>query len=103
MEMIFCNFFATQNGATRAIFACYCLSNCFLFYRQTEMDRIRRRQIIARPFLRPEKFFIFRRIHSDSIRFGASERGKRHEFDIGEIHGTATGNLFFLFRGKGES
>jgi hypothetical protein len=25
-------------------------------YRQTEMDRIRRRQIGARPFLRPEKF-----------------------------------------------
>ncbi len=31
MEMIYCNFFANQNGTTCAIFACYCLSNCFLF------------------------------------------------------------------------
>ncbi|XP_046637862.1 uncharacterized protein LOC124316145 isoform X2 [Daphnia pulicaria] len=57
MEMIYCNFFSNQNGTTCAIFACYCLSNSFV-YRQTEMDRIRRRQIDARPFLRPEKFFI---------------------------------------------
>jgi hypothetical protein len=27
MEMIYCNFFANQNGTTCAIFACYCLSN----------------------------------------------------------------------------
>jgi hypothetical protein len=57
MEMIYCNFLANQNGTTCAIFACYCLSKSFV-YRQTEMDRIRRRQIGARPFLRPEKFFI---------------------------------------------
>jgi hypothetical protein len=31
MEMIYCNFFANQNGTTCAIFACYCLSNYFLF------------------------------------------------------------------------
>jgi hypothetical protein len=31
MEMIYCNFFANQNGTTCAIFACYCLSNNFLF------------------------------------------------------------------------
>ncbi len=66
-----------------------------------EMDWIRRRQISARPFLRSEKYFVFHSKHSDSVRFGASERGKCHEFDIGEIHGTATGNLFFLFRGSG--
>jgi hypothetical protein len=65
------------------------------------MDRIRRRQIVARLFLRPEKFFILHQRHSDSVRFGASERGKRHEFDVGNIHGPTTGNLFFLFRGPG--
>ncbi len=74
-----------------------------LMKRFSEMDRIRRRQIGARPFLRPEKFFILRRIRSDSVQFGGGERGKCHEFDIGEIHGTATGNLFFLFRGSGVS
>jgi hypothetical protein len=57
MEMIYCNFFANQNGTTCAIFACYCSSNSFV-YRQTEMDWICRRQIGARPFLRPEKFAI---------------------------------------------
>jgi hypothetical protein len=32
MEMIYCNFFANQNGTTWcAIFACYCLSNWFCF------------------------------------------------------------------------
>jgi hypothetical protein len=65
------------------------------------MDWIRRRQIGARPFLRPEKFFILQPIHSNSVRVGAGERGKRHEFDIGEIHGPATGNLFFLIHGSG--
>ncbi len=29
MEMIYCNFFANQNGTTCAIFACYCLSKYF--------------------------------------------------------------------------
>ncbi len=67
------------------------------------MDRIRRREISARPFLRPEKFSILHTINSDSVRFDAGERGKCHEFDIGDIHGTATGNLFFLFRGSGAS
>jgi hypothetical protein len=63
------------------------------------MDRIQRRQISARPFLRPEKFFVLHRKHSDSVRVGAGERGKCHGFDVGDIHGTATGNLFFLFHG----
>ncbi len=66
------------------------------------MDRIRRRQIGARPFLRPTKFFVFHWSNfTDSVRFGAGERGKRHEFDVGDIHGTATGNLFFLVHRTG--
>jgi hypothetical protein len=40
--------------------------------------------------------------NSDSVRFGAGERGKCHGFDHGEIHGTATGNLFFLIHGTGK-
>ncbi len=67
------------------------------------MDRIRRRQVGARPFLRPEKFSILHTINSNSVRRGGGERRKRHGFDIGDIHGTATGNLFFLFRGNGVS
>jgi hypothetical protein len=69
----------------------------------SEMDRIRRRQIVARPFLRPEKFLILQRINSDSVRFGAGERGKRHGFDVGDIHGTTAGNLFLLIHGNGAS
>ncbi len=65
------------------------------------MDRIRRRQIDARPFLRPAQFSVFRRWNSNSVRFGGGERGKRHEFNVGDIHGTATGNLFFLLLGTG--
>jgi hypothetical protein len=61
------------------------------------MDRIRRHQISARPFLRPEKKSFQHNWNSYSVRSGAGKRGKRHEFDIGEIHGTATGNLFLLF------
>jgi hypothetical protein len=56
MEMIYCNFFANQNGTSCLNFICYFSSKSFFVYRQTEMDRIRRRQIGARPFLRPEKF-----------------------------------------------
>jgi hypothetical protein len=99
MELIYCNFFANQNGTTSFNFI-FCLFALFIFvYRQPEMDRIRRRQIAARPFPRTEKFSFCQKKNSDSVRFGAGERGKRHEFDIGEIHGPATGNLFFLFRG----
>jgi hypothetical protein len=47
------------------------------------MDRIRRRQIGARPFLRPTEFFVFLIWNSNSVRFGAGERGKRHEFANG--------------------
>ena len=36
-------------------------------------------------------------------RFGGGERRKRHGFNVGEIHGTATGNLFFLIHGNGGS
>jgi predicted oxidoreductase len=67
------------------------------------MDRIRRRQIGARPFLRPEKFWMLQPIHSDYVQFGAGERGKCHAFGIGNIHGTATGDLFFLIHGSGAS
>ncbi len=73
------------------------------FYRQTKMDRIRRRQIGVRPFLRPERIFILPTKNSNSVRFGASERGEYHEFDFGDIHGTSTGNLLFLFHGSGAS
>jgi hypothetical protein len=64
------------------------------------MDRIRRRQIGARPFRRPALCFVFHTFHSDSIPIRSDERGKRHEFNFGEIHGTATGNLFFLIYGN---
>ncbi len=62
-----------------------------------KMDWIRRRQIGARLFLRPEKKSFQQNWNSDSVRSGAGERGKRHGFAVGEIHGTATGNLFLLF------
>ncbi len=65
------------------------------------MDRIQRRQISSCPFLRPAQFFAYHIFHSDSVRFGGGERGKRHEFINGEIHGTATRNLFFLLHGSG--
>jgi hypothetical protein len=107
MESVFCDFTKLPDDAGKSHFTLFsCNFQCFnskLMKRFSKMDRIRRRQIGARPFLRPEKFFIFRRIHSDSVPVGGSERGKRHEFDIGEIHGTAAGNLFFLFRGSGAS
>ncbi len=65
------------------------------------MDRIQRRQIGSRPFLRTAQFSVFHNWNSDSVQFGAGERGKRHEFDVRDIHGTATGNLFFLVYGTG--
>ena len=65
------------------------------------MDWIQRRQIDARPFLRSTKFWFRHNWNSNSVEFGASERGKRHEFDVRDIHGTATGNLFFLLYGTG--
>ena len=73
----------------------------FILKRFPEMDRIRRRQIGARPFLRSAHFKFRHNWNSDSVRFGAGERRKRHEFADGEIHGTATGNLFFLVHGNG--
>ncbi len=103
MEMIYCNFSANQNGTTCTILLVILFVSFVCLYRQTEMDRIRRRQIGARPLLRPEKIWFWHKRHSDSVRVGASERGKCHEFDVGEIHSTATGNLFFLFHGTGAS
>ena len=65
-----------------------------------KMDRIlRRRQIGARPFLRPAQWFIFHNWNSNSIRFGTGERGKCDEFDVWDIQGTANGNFFFLVHG----
>jgi hypothetical protein len=103
METVYCDFYPNQNGATYNILLLlvHFSSNFFFFYRQTEMDWIRRRQISARPFLRHEKFFIFHNWNSDSVRFGAGERGKCHGFDIGDIHGSATGNLFLFIHGNG--
>ena len=66
------------------------------------MDRIRRRQIGARPFLRPAQLFVYHIWISNSVRIGGGERRKRHGFIVGDIHGTATGNLFFLLHGSGE-
>jgi hypothetical protein len=68
MEALYCNFYSNQNG-TQSLPVWYIIwprlpvinwlippnsFNC----RQTKMDRIRRREISARPFLRPEKFFV---------------------------------------------
>ncbi len=78
-------------------------SNYFLIDRQTKMDRIQRRQIGVRPFLRSAEYQVQHNWNSNSVRFGAGERGKRHEFNNGEIHGTATGNLFFFIHGTGGS
>ena len=106
MEMIFCDFNPNQNGIGVYCFLFHSFnwsSNYFLIDRQTKMDRIQRRQIDARPFLRPAQFFVFQlrsfSSNSNSVRIGGGERGKRHEFDVGDIHGTATGNLFLLIYG----
>ena len=66
------------------------------------MDRICRRQIGARPFLRTAQYAIFHKWNSNSVGCGGGERGKRHGFNVGYIHGTATGNLFLLVHGNGE-
>ena len=66
------------------------------------MDRICRRQIGARPFLRTAQYAIFHKWNSNSVGCGGGERGKRHGFNVEYIHGTATGNLFLLVHGNGE-
>jgi hypothetical protein len=68
------------------------------------MDRIRRRQISARPFLCPEKIFNIRwwNWKYDSVWNWAGEHWKCHGFEDRNIHVTATGNLFFSFSGIGE-
>jgi hypothetical protein len=62
------------------------------------VDRICRRQISARLFLRPEKQFSIR-ICKDSVRFGIGKRGQRHGFSIRNIHCTTKWNLLLLIRG----
>ena len=64
------------------------------------MDRIRRRQIGTRSFLRSTQFFfIFHSFHSNSFRFSTIERWKRHAFDVGNIHGITTRIYSFPFTG----
>jgi hypothetical protein len=55
MEMIYCDFFSNENGMKCVIIILGKLFSNSFVYRQTNMDRIRRRQISARPFLRSEK------------------------------------------------
>jgi hypothetical protein len=103
MEIVYCDFYPNKNGTASFRFTAFFLLSNSLICRFTKMDRIRRRQIGARPFLRHEKFYIFRTRNSGPVRFGAGERGKCHGFDNGNFHGTSTGNLFFLFHGSGVS
>ena len=67
MEMIYCNFNPNQNGGFILQYSTipvidkyiyYTRIIIFLFDRLTKMDRTRRRQIRARPFLRPAQFSI---------------------------------------------
>ncbi len=71
----------------------------FSFKRQTKMDWIRRCQIRTRPFLCPAQCYIFHN-WNNSVRIGGTERRKRHEFDVGDIHGTGNGSLLFLVHGS---
>ena len=62
MEMIYCDFNSNQNGIRPTVFYFTRLTGrliIFLIDRQTKMDRIQRRQIGARPFLRPAQFSVF--------------------------------------------
>ena len=65
------------------------------------MDRLLRRQIGSRSFLRPERVSIQNIFDSDYIRNRTYQRGRCHEFDVGDIHGPATRNLFLLIRWNG--
>jgi hypothetical protein len=64
------------------------------------MDRIQRRQIRSCLLLCPAQIWFPQILHSDSVRIGGGERGKRHEFNVGDFHGTTTGNLFLLLHGS---
>ncbi len=100
METVYCDFYSNGNGTACLRFlviACLILFLCSV----AEMDRIRRRQIGARPFLRPKKFEFWNTKHSDSVRVDEGERRTRHGFIIREIHGTAPGNLFLFIHGVG--
>ncbi len=66
------------------------------------MDRIRRRQIPSRPFLRPEEFYIWNQWDPNPVRFGVGEWRKRHEFNFGSFHGAAYGNLFLFLHRSGD-
>jgi hypothetical protein len=99
MEMVYCNFYPNQNGINNMFsFLRIKFLILLLFNKNRKMDRIRRRQIDARPFLRPAgKFSVY--TWNNSVRFGGGERGKRHEFEVGDIHGPTTGNLLLLVHG----
>ncbi len=111
MEMVYCDFFPNQNGIRFFFFNFTRLnwsSNYFSIDRQTNEDRILWRQIGAGLFLRPAQFNIQHnwksfwndfRSDCNSVSIGGGERGKCHEFNFGNIHGTAAGNLFFLIHG----
>jgi hypothetical protein len=99
MEAIHCKF--NSKGRNEKL---YDFSILFIFYslyninrlihilcRQTAMDRLRRRQIRTRSFLRPENFFIHKRTRSDSIPTCANQRGKCHGFKNGEIQAPRKG------------
>lgn len=67
------------------------------------MDRYRRCQIGANLFLRDEELFAVvgcRWTHS--VPFGASQRGKCHGFENGNLHSSQIGNLFLLFHRNGQ-
>ena len=97
--MIYCDFFPNQNGIDVLLLFKFKIVNfivlLFSFKRQTEMDRVRRRQIDARPFLRPAGKFQFTPgiIPFDLAVVNEGNARKRHEFDVGDIHGPTTGNL----------
>lgn len=49
--------------------------------------------------VRTEKYFTGQN-WNNSFRTCAAERGKCHKFNVGDIHGTATGNIFLLLHGN---
>jgi hypothetical protein len=102
IESVYCDFTKRPSDAGKCLYLIYLINDLTIFSKRfPEMDRIQRRQIGTRPFLRPAQFFVDHIYHSNSVRFGACERGKRHGFDVWDIYGPAAGNLFFLVHGSG--